>query len=114
MFLFPHGASRQEGTLKKEYIAMFLIRIVFHLLRKWNISWEMTGLDQRQASRHIVGRGFPRQRLLTSREIRMPGFQTLRVQLQNLEQTDSCPPPSGDLGRVAAGEVFGVTLQASL
>lgn len=57
------------GTLKKEYIAMFLIRTIFHLLRKWNISWEMTGLDQRQASRHMVGRGFLRQRLLRSRDL---------------------------------------------
>lgn len=53
--LVPTWSSCQEGTLKKEYIAMFLIRIVFHLLRKWNISGEMTGRDQRQASRHIVG-----------------------------------------------------------
>lgn len=87
---------------------MFLIRIIFHLLRKWNISWEMTGLDQRQASRRMVGHGFLRQRLLRSRD---PDARLSDPQgsakfperpLWNLESTARLTPgpAAGDLGRV--------------
>lgn len=44
LFHFTRGLCKESRRL-------FLIGFIFHLLGKWNISWEVTSRDQRQVSR---------------------------------------------------------------